>query len=203
MKLQVPFYKQKAKYDCGPTALQMVLNYLGDKHYSKDKIQRLVDSDKSGVTWTVGLAKTAAQLGFTTEFYTSCLGFNPKNYELEFYKKTTDGENSTQKKLERLKREAVKFHVELKERKLTIEEILNKIDDFCIPIVLLDWSKIKNAGKFTGHFVPIVGYDSRSVYLHNQGEHNPQAYLRISRNLFDRARKSPGTDEDIIFIHKK
>ncbi len=203
MRLKIPFYKQKTRYDCGPTALQMVLNYLGKKRYSRNKLQNLVDSDKSGVTWTLGLVKAAAQLGFKTEFYTSCLGFNPKNYELEFYKKLADEAKSSEQKLEKVKKEAVQFKVQMKEKRLSLKQLLNKINENCVPIVLLDWSKIKGTDKFIGHFVPIVGYDSKNVYVHNQGSHNTMASLPIRRSLFDKARKSSGTDEDIVFIWRK
>lgn len=202
MKFEVPFYKQESRFDCGPTALKMVLDYLGGSN-SKEEIFNLVDSDKSGVTWTVGIAKTAAQLGFKAEFYTTSLGFNPKNYELDFYKKNTDGASSNESKLELLKRDAVKFGVKLEEKGLNLKEIISKINQDCIPIILLDWSKVLNTDKFVGHFVPIVGYDSENIYVHNQGNLNPAAYLPIKRGLFEEARKSNGTDEDIVFIHRK
>ena len=79
MKLKIPFYKQESRRDCGPTALQMILEYLGEPH-SRKELMDLVDSDKSGITWTLGLAKAATQLGFKTEFYTKKLGVNPENY---------------------------------------------------------------------------------------------------------------------------
>ena len=112
MKLEVPFYKQESKNDCGPTALQMVLEYLGENH-SREKLMNLVDSDKNGITWTIGLAKTAAQLGFKTELYTASLEFDPKNYDLEFYKKESDGLPSTKEKLQTLKEEAYKLGVHM------------------------------------------------------------------------------------------
>ena len=165
MKLEVPFHNQETNNDCGPTALQMVLEYLDRKSYSRDQIQTLVDSDKSGVTWTIGLAKSAAQMGFKTEFYTSCLGFNPENYKLAFYQETADEKKSTEKKLNKLKREAVQFGVHMEEKRLTLKEILIKIGSSCVPIILLDWSKIKATKGFIGHFVPIVGYDNNNIYI--------------------------------------
>ncbi len=201
--LQVPFYKQENKYDCGPTALRMVVDYLDKKSYSRDRLQELVDSDRSGVTWTIAIAKSAAQLGFKTEFYTTCLGFNPKNYKLKFYQKVADKASSTKQKLEKLKREAVKFKVQMQEKHLPLKEILSRINENCVPIILLDWSKIKGTDKFIGHFVPIVDYDNENVYVHNQGDHNNMANLSIRRDLFEEARKSPGTDEDIVFIYRK
>ncbi len=202
MKFEVPFYKQENKNDCGPIALQMVLEYLGESH-SRDELMNLVDSDKSGVTWTLGLARAVAEIGFKTEFYTTCLGFNPKNYELGYYQKEADYASLSQQKIERLRREAYKLGVQMKERSLSLEELLSKISRNCIPIILLDWSKIKGTSEFIGHFVPIVGYDKENVYVHNQGFHNTQAFLPIKRELFEEARKAKGTDEDILYIHRK
>ena len=202
MKLRVPFYKQESKNDCGPTALQMILEYFKEQH-SREELINLVDSDKSGVTWTLGLARAVAELGFKTEFYTICLGFNPKNYELEYYQKESDGASSSQQKLERLRKEAHKLGVKIEERSLSLEELLSKVSKNCIPIILLDWSKIKGTPDFIGHFVPIVGYDEKNVYVHNQGFHNTSAFLSINRKLFEEARKAKGTDEDIVYIHRK
>jgi hypothetical protein len=203
MILKVPFYKQKEKYDCGPIALKMALDYLGEKPNSIEIIQSLVDSAKSGITSTLGLAKSSAQLGFKTDFYTTCLGFNPKNYELSFYQQLADAPSEAKNKMEFLRKDAIKFGVHLEERSLSLEEILNKVSESCVPIILLDWSKIKGSDKFIGHFVPIVGYDDINIYVHNQGELNPGPNFKITRDLFEKARKSKGTDEDIVFIHRK
>lgn len=202
MIIPVKFYKQEKDYDCGPTALKMVLDYLDKKEYNKEDIQNLVDSEKSGVTWTLGLAKCAAQMGFDVEFYSKNLGFNPENYELEFYKKNTE-ENQSEEKLEKLKKESIEFGVKLREKSLNLNEILEKINENNIAIILLDWSKIRKIDQFIGHFLVIGGYDDKNIYVHNQGKINPKENLQIPKELFEEARKSIGTDEDIIFIKKK
>lgn len=72
-----------------------------------------------------------------------------------------------------------------------------------MPIVLLDWNKItKKANTYHGHFVPVVGYDEKFIYVHNHGLNNPQSFLQIEKKLFDEARKAQGTDEDILIIYK-
>ena len=203
MRYKVPFYEQKSVNDCGPTALQMVFEYLDKKQYSREEIAKLVDGEKSGMTWTLGLARASAALGFETEFYTTCLGFNPDNYDIDFYQKEADSPDKTKRKIEMLRVDAVRLGVKMAEKSLSLEEILRKIDSSCIPVILLDWGKIKGSDKFTGHFVPIVGYDKENVYVHNQGELNPGAFIAIRKELFDISRKSAGTDEDIIFVHRK
>lgn len=202
MKLKVPFYKQTDKNDCGPTALEMVLEYLGE-HHSREKLSKLVDSESGGATWTLSLAKVSRELGFRTEFYTTYLGMNPENYELEFYKKETDGQDLAMNKLEKLKIDAHKLDVLMEEKSLSNEEILSRINKNCLAIVLLDWSKIKGSENFQGHFVPIVGYDEKKIYVHNQGHSETKEYFEIDLEIFEKARKSKGTDEDIVFIYRK
>jgi len=179
----------------------MVLEFLGEEH-SKEKLMDLVDSDKSGITWTMGLAKTTAQLGFKTEFYTKSLELNTDNYDLDFFKEEADDLESSKEKLEKLKEESQKFGVHKEEKILSLNEILLKINENCIAIILLDWSKINKTDKFIGHFVPIIGYDDESIYIHNQGIKNGD-FIKIKRELFDESRKSKGTDEDIVFIYRK
>jgi len=202
MKLQVPFYKQDSINECGPVALQMALEFL-DKPYSKEELMRLVDSDKSGVTWTLGLAKAAAELGFKTEFYTNFLGVDITNYGLDFYKKNADNFSDAEKKMIELKKAAISLGVKIEERSLNLEEILQKINKDCIPLLIIDWGKINGKNKFIGHFAPIVGYDAKNVFIHNSGQENTGPYIAIEKSLFDSARKSKGTDEDIIFIYRK
>jgi len=202
MILDVPFFKQEQKNDCGPSALQMVLDYLGE-YYPKEKLMDLVDSDRSGVTFTLGLARAVAELGFKTEFYSANLGINPENYNLEFYKKETEGISLNQEKLNKLISESKKLGVKIEERKLSLEELLSKLSEDCIPIILLDWSLINETENFIGHFVPIVGYDEENVYVHNQGLKDFRPFLPIKRKLFDQARTAKGTDEDVLFVYRR
>ncbi|MBI2148118.1 peptidase C39 family protein [Candidatus Woesearchaeota archaeon] len=201
MKLEVPFYIQGIN-ECGPAALQMALEFLGEKH-EKEEIKKLIESESTGATWTIGLAKASAQLGFKTEFYSKSLGFNPENFDLEYYQRETDGAENVEIKIKKLQAECIKYKVEMEEREIPLDEIISKINENCTAIVLIDWGKIKNVDRYIGHFLPIVGFDEENIYLHQPGPKDPEANFKINKFLFDTARKSKGTDEDIIFIHRK
>lgn len=202
MILRVPFYKQEEKNDCGPIALKMVLEFLGEKH-SIEELRKRCETESSGVTWTAGIAKAAAELGFGVEFYSKHIDANHENYSLDFYKKETDGEEASKEKVGNLLKKCIELGVKVSERVLELDEVLDKINENCTAIILLDWGKIKGEVDFTGHFVPITGYDKEKVYVHNQGFINPTENLAISIDKFEEARKAKGTDEDIIFIHRK
>ncbi len=200
MKLNVPFYVQ-GHNECGPVSLQMVLEFLGNKQ-DKDILKKNLQSESSGTTWTLDLARISAKLGFKTEFYSKSLGFNPENFNLEFYKKETDGADQAKQKLVKLQHDCLKLGVSLHEKTLSLNEVLSKINESSTAIVLLNWRIIKNQEGFTGHFLPIVGYDDKNVFVHDSGPNNATPYFAIERSLFDKARKSKGTDEDIVFINR-
>ena len=141
MKLDVPFHVNR-KNECGPIALQMVFEYFGEK-LDFDKIRTLVDSEKSGVTWTVSLARTAAELGFNVEFYSTSLGFNPKNFELDYYKKECGDSDNIKSRLDKTIIECNRLGIKLEERPLELGEILEKINQDCIPIILINWHVVK------------------------------------------------------------
>ncbi len=101
--------------------------------------------------------------------------------------------------------DAQKAGVKLEERGVDLEELLGKIGNNSLPIILLDWNVVKEERDkgYKGHFVPVVGYDEESIYVHNHGLNNPTPFLPIKRDIFEEARKAKGTDEDIIIVHNK
>ena len=201
MLLNIPFYSNAFK-DCGPVSLQMVLEFFDEK-YDLERIRQLVDPETGGGTWTIGIAKAAAQLGFKVEFYTKHLGINPKSYKLDFYKKETSGIKESKERLQRITKECLKLGVKLNETRLSLDEILSKINNDCVPIILIDWNMFIDNKGYQGHILPITGYDNKYIYVHQPGPMNPRTNFPIEKGLFNKARKAKGTDEDVVFIHKK
>ena len=212
MKIDVPFYPQKNHSDCGQIALKMVLAYFGENL----EIEKIEAMEGRGIS-TIQIALTAALLNYKTEFYSKSILFNKEHLKKEFYKKYF--EDNPAEQVKKFTEKARKAGVKIKEEKLSLDEILNFTTKDSIPIILLDWNIVKNeiADKksinnkkfptelkgYHGHFVPVIGYDDENVYVHNQGLNNPQAFMKIPRETFDKARKSDGTDEDVVIIHRK
>lgn len=204
MKLEVPFYKQTTELNCGPNALKMALDFLG-KSYSVEDLEKKMGIEKGKGISTIKLAIAARNFGFKTEFFSKVLGINPENLKMDFYKKHTDlnQENEAQKLLE----EARNAGVRLYEKALSLEEIIKNIKQDRIMIVLLDWNVIseKEGKGYQGHLVPIVGYNNGIIYIHQPSPFNaePKSFLPVKKEIFERARKAKGTDEDIVIIYKK
>jgi hypothetical protein len=200
MKIRVPFYKQTTDLNCGPSALKMVFSYLGKNFDIKILEEKSGIKEGKGIT-TIQLATASSSLGFKTELYSKYLSFNPENLKLDFYKKYTDSE---MQQSEKLIKEAKSAGVRLYEKTLSLEKILSFVTKDSVPIILLDWNIIKNKEDkgYQGHFVPIVGYDEKNVYVHNHGRDNPKKFMTIDKRIFDKARKAKGTDEDLLVIFR-
>jgi len=95
--------------------------------------------------------------------------------------------------------------VNIQERILSLEELLGFVTKDSILIILLDWNIVKTRKEkgYQGHFVPVVGFDEQNVYIHNHGLNDTQEFMPVPKNIFDKARKADGTDEDIVIVYRK
>ena len=179
----------------------MILSYFGDKTDLKIIEEKTGIEEGRGIS-TIQIAIASASLGYKTHYFSKHIGFNPEHLKHEFYKKYS---NLSEERSKRLNREAQKAGVKINEKVVSLNELLNLLTKDSIPIVLLDWNIVKNQKEkgYQGHFVPIVGYDSKNVIVHNHGLNNPKEFLTIERSLFDSARKAEGTDEDFLVISRK
>jgi uncharacterized protein YvpB len=86
---------------------------------------------------------------------------------------------------------------------MDLDELFSYIDVESIPIVLINWYIIAGKQGFSGHFVPVTGYDKNHVYIHNPGLANPKPFMEIDKKIFKKAWESKGTDKDSIIIYSK
>lgn len=198
MKLDVPFFENPG-LDCGPAALEMVCKFFG-LDVKREVLRELIEIEESGASWTIGIAAASGELGLITSFCTNSFGVNPDNYSLEYYQSLSEGQERSEGKLVHLLGRCRHAGVHLEERSLPLNEILSELCKGTVPIALIDWSKVCGGPSYIGHIVPIIGYDDRYVYVHNPGPDEPKAFYPIEREVFDRARRAVGTDEDLVFI---
>lgn len=201
MKLKVPFYNQTTPLNCGPIALKMVLSYFGSD-FSEEILESKTGIKEGKGISTIQIAIAAASLGYKADFYSKYILFNEDNLRFDFYKKYSEMDLIQSKKLVA---KAKGLSVNINESSLPLDELLGFITQNSVPIILIDWNIVINKKDkgYQGHFVPVVGYDEKYVYIHNHGFDNPQEFLPVPRGLFDEARKADGTDEDIVVIRKR
>jgi hypothetical protein len=201
MKLAVPFYKQTANTNCGPVALKMVLEYLGET-FSTEELEEKTELKEGKATSTLNLAKAAVDSGFPIRLLSKSILPVPENLNSEFHKKFL--EDDFIKKVKKLLDYLKEKNVEMVEKSIKLKELLSYVTENSVPIVPLDWNVLfPRYGGYNGHFVPVVGYDEENVYVHNHGMRDTQEFMPINKELFDKARKAKGTDEDILIIYRK
>lgn len=199
MNLKVPFYKQSTSLNCGPTVLRMVLAYF-DKDYGIKFLEEKVNRFKRKGVSTIKLAIASIRLGFKTEFFSKHILFNEENLKLDFYKEYNDINQEESKKL---LEEAKNIGINIQKKSLTLKKLLSKITEDSVPIVLVDWNILLKEKGYHGHFVPVVGYDRKCIYIHNSRAEDFKGFMSIKKEIFDKMRKAKGTDEDIIVIYRK
>jgi len=106
MKLEVPFFPQTTKMNCGPVALRMILAYF-DKDFGVQLLEEKTGIKEGKAIFTVQIAIASASLGYKTDFYSKQVTFNKENLKLEFYKKHID----TAAQIDKLVEEAKKLSV--------------------------------------------------------------------------------------------
>ena len=198
MKLKIPFYQLTSKFNCGPIALKMAFEYLSNSKELKLIEEKTGINEGKGVL-TIDLAIAAKELGFNVDFYSKQLYFNEEHLKKEFYQQHADI-TSTNDSI-KIVNKAREIGVNLHEETMTLEELISKINKKSVIIALVDWNVISGKTGYYGHFMPIIGYDKKSVYVHNQSFTTPQESMKIKRELFDKARTSDGTDEDLVIIY--
>ena len=201
MRLKIPFYKQTSSLNCGPIALRMILAYFGKDEGTDVLKARTGIKEGKGIS-TIQIATAAASSGYRTDFYSKHILFNEENLKHEFYQKYRDMDLEQSKKwVEDAKAAGVK----IQERTLSLEGLLGFVTKDSVPIILLDWNIVKARKEkgYQGHFVPIVGFDEQNVYIHNHGLNDTQEFMPVPKKIFDEARKTEGTDEDIVIVYRK
>ena len=201
MILDVPFTLQTTPWNCGPVALHMIFSYFGNP-VSLDLIEKQTGIQEGKCLLTIQLATAVTHFGYRASFFSKQLVLDQEHLSMDYYQKHLALDSLQSAKAVRDAQEA---GVHLEEKRLSLEEILAFITLESVPVILLDWNVILGRPEkgYQGHFVPVIGYDKDHVFIHNHGLKDPESFMHIKREVFDQARKSFGTDEDLLVIYKK
>lgn len=197
MKLEVPFYKSECDNDCGPNALRMVLAYFG-KFPDFSDICTSERQLETGMVWTAGIAIAAKSFGCNAEFYS--INIDSPAKDLDFYKKYANDKAMTV--LGKILEDLGNLSVPVVQKNMALEELLSRVTQTSVPIVLLNWHVVRGKPGFFGHIVPVTGYDDKAVYVHNPGILDAKPFYEIPRNIFEQAWADKGTDRDVVIISK-
>ncbi|XP_076882359.1 guanylyl cyclase 1-like [Bidens hawaiensis] len=207
--VEVQHIKQLRSWDCGLACVLMVLRTLGLDQYD---LQHLEEICRTTSIWTVNLAYLLQKLSIRFSFYTVTLGVNPDFSMEKFYKEQLANDIS---RVDMLFQRSVEEGINIEHRSIKGEEIILFIlSGKYIVIALVDqcilsqpWKEDVRMPRFyagtaayTGHYVIVCGYDGHTDEFEIRDPASSRKSDRISSKCLEEARKSYGTDEDILLI---
>uniref|UniRef100_A0A1D1ZJF3 Uncharacterized protein C22orf13 n=1 Tax=Anthurium amnicola TaxID=1678845 RepID=A0A1D1ZJF3_9ARAE len=205
--VDVPHVRQICNWDCGLACVLMVLRTFGIDDRSIHDLEELCSTTS---IWTVDLAYLLQKFSITFSFFTVTLGANPEFSSEAFYKEQL---NDDLERVNRLFEKALEAGIQIQHRSISGKEIsLLILSGRYIAIALVDKYKLNyswlkdgsvseffdGSSKYIGHFVVICGYDADKEEFDIRDPACPRKYERVTLACLEEARKSFGTDEDIL-----
>ncbi|KAK3246418.1 hypothetical protein CYMTET_44044 [Cymbomonas tetramitiformis] len=209
--VNVPHVRQSYNWDCGLACVLMVLRSLG---VMKCDLRCLRSLCPTTSIWTVDLAHLLRKFGVEVHFTTITVGANPDFASESFYRENMEEDGL---RVERLFREADSIGISIQCRSLSAAEIRNCVlSGHWLLIALVDKRKLNSwhtaaesclpqccvmAG-YTGHYIVLCGYDGERQEYVVRDPASSATTVQISEVSLEEARKSFGTDEDLLIVSR-
>ncbi|KAK9282674.1 hypothetical protein L1049_010894 [Liquidambar formosana] len=207
--VEVPHIKQLCTWDCGLACVLMVLKTIG---INDCNIQALGELCHTTSIWTVDLAYLLHKFSVNFSYFTVTVGANPNFSDEIFYKEQLPNDLV---RVDMLFQEALEAGIHIQCRSMSEEEIsLFILSGKYIAIALVDQYKLSRSwldnvcvpgfygdkSGYTGHYVVICGYNADTDEFEIRDPASSRKCERISSKCLEGARKSFGTDEDLLLI---
>lgn len=207
--IKVPHVRQSYNWDCGLACILMVLKALGFHGCDLNYLHHLCGTTS---VWTVDLAHLLRHFSIEVSFLTVTIGANPKFALETFYKENMEEDG---KRVTTLFEKAATAGIRIERRSLSGIELSKCIlSGSYLTIALVDkrklshpWSKDvcmseccgMNPG-YTGHYVVICGFDNETNEFEIRDPAISCEGSRVAFEVLEEARKTFGTDEDLLLI---
>ncbi|XP_031485478.1 guanylyl cyclase 1 [Nymphaea colorata] len=208
--VDVPHVRQLCAWDCGLACVLMVLRTLG---FEDGDIHSLAELCRTTSIWTVDLAHLLHRFSVRFSFLTVTLGANPEFAVETFYKEQLPDDTS---RVDSLFKNATQAGISIQCRSISGEEIsIMVLSGRYIAIALVDKLKLSHSwledfcgsgccggtSGYIGHYVVICGYDMDTDEFEIRDPASSRKHERVSLECLEQARKSFGTDEDILLVY--
>nr|CAB3465063.1 unnamed protein product [Digitaria exilis] len=195
--VDVPHVQQAFTWDCGLACVLMVLRTLG-----VDCCDGIADLER--------LCRTTRFFSFS--FFTVTLGANPQYSAETFYREQLQEDID---RVDELFGKALDAGISIQCRSISAYDIaFLLLSGHCIAIALVDKSKLNSSwmndvhdvqqlnedSDYMGHYVVICGYDADDCEFEIRDPASSRKRERVTMKSLDEARKSFGTDEDILLV---
>lgn len=202
----VPFHKNNIAWtSCAQACMCIVLDYFLQKKYTLDEMDTLTGRRDGFYTWSHQIAPVLYDLWLHIQYLShsdTTLYLEGEWYirrtfpeDADEIMKTTDIPTMIQT-LQRL----LQYDL-YKKKKVSLQDLERHVRCGRLTIVLVDWNILyRKRGLFSWHFIILVGYDKSHIFYHEVGPREPTPYKKVSKNIFEKARNTPPTDNDCIVI---
>jgi len=168
--------------------------------------QKLMDLVQTKSVWTVDLCRVLSHFKVEFFLYTLTAQADASQYRsMPFYCEELDNDTNRVNSLFPI------LHKRVITASLSLTQFLNELHGN-IAIVLVDSSVLKTSPgswlidkiggrNYIGHYILVVDYDQKSrEFIYRDPSCQYSCWFRLSELDFERARKSKGTDEDVVMI---
>lgn len=210
--IKVPHVEQLCSWDCGLACVLMVLKTLGIAGHDLKSLGELCCTSS---IWTVDLAHLLRLFDVEVAFLTVTIGANPSFAVETFYQENMEEDGE---RVNKLFEKAPEVGIQVQWRSISAQELSMLIlSGQYLAIALVDKRKLcypwleelclsdccGMITGYTGHYVVICGYDMDLDEFEIRDPASSSEHGRISSQALDEARKSFGTDEDLLLISIK
>ncbi|XP_056169532.1 guanylyl cyclase 1 isoform X3 [Syzygium oleosum] len=187
----------------------MVLSTIGIKTCS---VGMLADLCCTNSIWTVDLAYLLQKFSVKFSYYTVTLGANPGYSDEIYYKEQLPTDVV---RVNKLFHDAIEAGISIQCRSISEEQIsLLILSGKYVAIALVDQHKLSRSwlddscasglgdsvSGYTGHYIVICGYDADKDEFEIRDPASSRNQEKVTSRCLGEARKSFGTDEDILLI---
>lgn len=213
--LAVEHVQQRHTWDCGLACVNMVLPPVARIKFSSQLYEICQEEGFGKSTWSIDLAYLLQRFGIKHRYMTITLGVDPGFSSETFYDHVLH--KDAQRVTERF--HAAKDHgVVVEQGTASINDILSHLYQEG-PVILLTNAHLLVCVKcvrgampqlrscfpctppYQGHYVLLIGFDMKNSHIYYRNPSFGNRICTISFAKLDKARRSYGTDEDIIFIY--
>ncbi|EFA05371.2 protein GUCD1 isoform X1 [Tribolium castaneum] len=216
LHIQLLHHKQKYNWDCGISCVLMVLPKKHRHHLLKNFTKVCKEEGVFGSTWTIDLCYLLKRYEVGHVFYTVTLGVHPGYRGNSFYHNIlTKDEFRVNQRFETAKASGV-----LVERaSISMQTILDHLING--PVIVLTNARLLNCDvcklnkisselrkcipwpmAYQGHYIVLCGYELAARKIHYRNPSFGDRVCVMSVEVLEEARKSYGTDEDVILVYK-
>ncbi|KAK9806265.1 hypothetical protein WJX72_007781 [[Myrmecia] bisecta] len=218
----VPHVRQLYNWDCGLACVLMVLRALGIHHQNLQSLSSLCPTTS---IWTVDLAHLLRHFGLDVLFTTMTIGANPEYARESFYMENmAEDEQRIQRLFQGASeagiRGASEAGIRVQRRSVSAHELQSFLmASSHLVVALVDKRRLGSGflwghapdmaclpqycgmqAGYTGHYIVICSYDPGTDRFEIRDPASPIESVTVSATCLDAARRSFGTDEDLLLI---